>query len=322
MSMSANVYFHGQHPRTAQAALRDELLAGLRATPKAVSPKLLYDRRGSELFDRICEQPEYYPTRTEEAILSESVAAIAEVIGRDATLIELGSGVSRKIRQLLEALRPARYLGVDISRDFLRESTQCLADDYSWLEVHALHADFCQHVALPPGVPCERPVAFFPGSSIGNFTPSEAQEFLRGLHGLLPAGGGLLVGVDLIKETRILDAAYNDVAGFTAAFNRNLLVRLRNEFEGDLDTERFVHRAFYNEAESRIEMHLVSTDEQRIRVAGELFHFSSGETLHTENSYKYSVAGFQELAAGAGFVARATWTDRDALFSLHYLERT
>ncbi|WP_280178409.1 L-histidine N(alpha)-methyltransferase [Modicisalibacter radicis] len=216
---------------------------------------------------------------------------------------------------MLEALRPVRYLGVDISREFLRESTRCLADDYPWLEVHAIHADFCQRVALPPGVPCERPVAFFPGSSIGNFAPWEAQDFLRGLHGLLPAGGGLLVGVDLIKDARILDAAYNDAAGLTAAFNRNLLLRMRDEFEGDLDPQRFMHRAFYNAAESRVEMHLVSADEQRISVAGEQFHFSSGETLHTENSYKYSVAGFQTLAA------HAAWTDRDALFSLHYLER-
>lgn len=210
---------------------------------------------------------------------------------------------------------------MDISQEFLRESTQCLADDYPWLDVHAIHADFCQCVTLPPGLPCERPVAFFPGSSIGNFTPSDAQVFLRGLHSLLPAGGGLLVGIDLIKDTQILDAAYNDAAGLTAAFNRNLLVRMRDEFEGDLDPQRFAHLAFYNAAESRIEMHLVSADEQRISVAGEHFFFSAGETLHTENSYKYSVAGFKELAAGAGFVARALWTDRDALFSLHYLER-
>lgn len=319
--MNPFVTFHDQHSPEAAGSLSQELMVGLAATPKYTSPKFFYDRRGSELFDAICEQPEYYPTRTEEAILRAAVGEIAEVVGRDATLIELGSGASRKVRLLLEALHPACYLGVDISRDFLLDSTRRLAADYPWLEVHAACADFSQPMRWPEGLSGERPVAFFPGSSIGNFTPEEAEAFLVGLAQLLPHGGGLLIGVDLIKDRAILDAAYNDAAGITAAFNLNLLERLRRDFDTEVDPSRFHHLAFYNEAESRIEMHLVSRCDQAIHVAEERFFFAEGESLHTENSYKYSVAGFLELAGRAGFEPRAHWTDRDALFCIHYLER-
>ncbi|MGM8849532.1 L-histidine N(alpha)-methyltransferase [Salinicola halophyticus] len=174
---------------------------------------------------------------------------------------------------------------------------------------------------MPKGLACDHPVAFFPGSSIGNFTPQEAESFLHGLHSLLPVDSGLLIGVDLIKDTTILNAAYNDEAGVTAAFNLNLLERLCREFEADLDPQRFSHLAFYNEAQSRIEMHLVSDIAQEIEVAGEIFRFEAGETLHTENSYKYTLEGFQVLAGCAGFQARAEWVDDAALFSVHYLER-
>ncbi|MBA2780197.1 L-histidine N(alpha)-methyltransferase [Billgrantia kenyensis] len=318
--MQSRVRFHDQQTAEVAGSLHEELLAGLNATPKFTSPKFFYDRRGSELFDAICEQPEYYPTRTEESILRAAAAEIAEVVGRDATLIELGSGASRKIRLLLEALQPACYLGVDISRDFLLDSTRRLARDYPWLEVHAACADFSRPMAWPQGLSGERPVAFFPGSSIGNFTPEEAEAFLAGLHDLLPAGGGLLIGVDLIKEREILDAAYNDAAGVTAAFNLNLLERLRREFEAELEPASFRHRAFYNECDSRIEMHLVSLRDQAIRVAGESVEFEEGESLHTESSYKYSIDGFAELAGCAGFARRAHWTDRDGLFCIQYLE--
>ncbi|MBZ0331658.1 L-histidine N(alpha)-methyltransferase [Halomonas sp. ANAO-440] len=319
--MDPLVHFHNQHPPEAAASLCEELLAGLAATPKHTSPKLFYDRRGSELFAAICEQPEYYLTRTEEAILRAAAADIAEMVGRDATLIELGSGASRKVRLLLEALNPVCYLGVDISRDFLLASTHRLAKDYPWLEVHAACADFTRPMTWPEGLAGERPVAFFPGSSVGNFTPEEAKGFLEGLATLLPAGGGLLIGVDLIKDRAILDAAYNDAAGVTAAFNLNLLERLRHEFEAEVEPQAFRHSAFYNEADSRIEMHLVSLHNQAIRVAGERVDFEEGETLHTESSYKYSITGFRKLAGGAGFVPRAYWTDRHALFCIHYLER-
>ena len=325
MTMMSNtataVHFYDQQPPVASMSLRDELLQGLRSTPKTASPKFFYDLRGSELFDQICVQPEYYPTRTEEAILCDAADDIANVVGRDATLIELGSGASRKVRLLLEAVRPTSYLGIDISRDFLLDSTRRLAADYPWLEVHAACADFSQRMTMPEGMACDHPVAFFPGSSIGNFTPQEAESFLHGLHSLLPVDSGLLIGVDLIKDTKTLNAAYNDVAGVTAAFNLNLLERLRREFEADLDPKRFSHLAFYNEAQSRIEMHLVSDIAQEIEVAGEVFRFEAGETLHTENSYKYTIEGFQALAGRAGFQARAEWVDDAALFSVHYLER-
>ena len=319
--MEPVVRFHDQHPPEVVGSLHAELLMGLTATPKYASPKFFYDRRGSELFDSICQQPEYYPTRTEEAILSAAAADIAEVVGRDATLIELGSGASRKVRLLLEALHPACYLGVDISREFLLQSTRCLAVDYPWLEVHAACTDFSRPMTWPEGLSGERPVAFFPGSSIGNFTPEEAENFLRSLGQLLPDGGGLLIGVDLIKERAILDAAYNDAAGVTAAFNLNLLERLRREFEAEVEPAQFRHRAFYNERDSRIEMHLVSQCEQTMQLAGKQIEFSTGESLHTENSYKYSIDGFRELARRTGFESRAHWTDRDVLFSIHYLER-
>ncbi|MCG7600835.1 L-histidine N(alpha)-methyltransferase [Halomonas sp. McH1-25] len=318
---AAAVRFHDHQPPATSLSLRDELLQGLRASPKTSSPKFFYDLRGSELFDLICVQPEYYPTRTEEAILRDAAGDIADVVGKDATLIELGSGASRKVRLLLEAVRPTSYLGIDISRDFLLNSTRRLAADYPWLDVHAACADFSQRMTLPTGMACEHPVAFFPGSSIGNFAPEEAESFLRGLHSLLPSGSGLLIGVDLIKDEAILNAAYNDAAGVTAAFNLNLLERLRDEFEGDLDPATFSHHAFYDTAHSRIEMHLVSNVDQDIRVAGEIFHFERGETLHTENSYKYSADGFRTLAARAGFESRALWTDPDRLFSIHYLLR-
>lgn len=319
--MATTVHFHDrQRPEDGRAPL-DELLDGLRSSPRWVSPKFFYDWRGSELFDRICEQPEYYPTRTEEAILDAAAEEIAAAIGPQAALIELGSGASRKVRLLLEALRPSCYLGVDISRDFLLDSTHRLAEDYPWLEVHAACADFTRPLPMPEAVPARHPVAFFPGSSIGNFTPEAAQDFLLGLHSLLPPGGGLLIGVDLIKDRARLDAAYNDAAGLTAAFNLNLLRRLRDEFGATLDPGAFTHQAYYNADEARIEMHLVSDTDQTIGLAGDTFAFARGESLHTENSYKYSVEGFQALAGRAGFEPRGLWRDADSLFSLHYLTR-
>ncbi|QHD48598.1 L-histidine N(alpha)-methyltransferase [Halomonas sp. FeN2] len=319
--MSLAVQFHDLHPTPASTSLRDEILTGFRADQKFASPKFFYDQRGSELFDQICEQPEYYPTRTEEAILAEAADDIAEIAGHEATLIELGSGASRKVRLLLEAMRPSSYLGIDISRDFLLDSTRRLAADYPWLEVHAACADFCCNMALPDGLCCERPVGFFPGSSIGNFDPQAAEDFLCGLHSLLPTGSGLLVGVDLVKDKPTLEAAYNDAAGVTAAFNLNLLERLRHELHAKIDPANFVHQAFFNEAHSRIEMHLVSQLSQVVTIEGERFSFLEGETIHTENSYKYTVEGFQALAGRAGFEALSSWTDANSLFSVHYLTR-
>ncbi|WP_106476432.1 L-histidine N(alpha)-methyltransferase [Phytohalomonas tamaricis] len=321
--MALAVRFHDQqHTIDASHSFFDDTLAGLSASPKWASPKYFYDLRGSQLFDQICVQPEYYPTRTEEAILERAADDIAAIAGRDATLIELGSGASRKVRLLLESMHPSHYLGIDISKEFLLDSTRRLAADYPWLDVHAACADFSHAMTLPEALDDARPVAFFPGSSIGNFDPAAAEAFLLGLHALLPPGSGLLVGVDLVKDKDVLEAAYNDSAGVTAAFNLNLLERIRHELGADLDPARFSHRAFFNEEQSRIEMHLVSDMPQVANLGGKRIAFQAGETIHTENSYKYSVEGFQQLAARAGFSVRALWTDANDYFSVHYLERT
>jgi dimethylhistidine N-methyltransferase len=320
--MALAIRYHDQLTSNTGASLCDETLAGFAATPKWASPKFFYDRRGSELFERITEQPEYYPTRTEERILREAAGEIAGIAGPEADLIEFGSGASRKVRLLLEAMRPSSYLGIDISDDFLRSSTLRLAADYPWLDVHALCADFCDELHLPEGFDSVCPLAFFPGSSIGNFTPTQAQQFLTRLHSLLPVGSGLLVGVDLVKDKALLEAAYNDAAGVTAAFNLNLLERIRRELNSDIDPSRFMHGAIFNEGQSRIEMHLISREEQDVTIEGRRFHFHAGESLHTENSYKYSLASFAALGRSAGFESIAQWTDPRELFSVHYLKRT
>jgi dimethylhistidine N-methyltransferase len=296
-----------------------ELVAGLAARPRAISPKFLYDVRGSELFERICRLPEYYLTRTEISILKACAVEIAQRVDPDAVLVELGSGASEKIRLLLDAVHPRAYLGIDISRDFLRDATGRLARDYPWLAVHAACADFSQPLALtypPPELPR---LVFFPGSSIGNFTPEEAVDFLERLRPLVRPGGGLILGVDLQKDPRTIHAAYNDAEGVTAAFNRNLLHRLRREYGAKVDPDGFAHDATYNEKLGRVEICLVSLREQTIVLSGRSFGFTAGEPLHTEYSYKYTVDGFQALARLAGYDAEATWTDARRYFSVHYL---
>lgn len=294
-----------------------ELLRGLEQ--RSLPPKFFYDARGSELFESICHLPEYYLTRTETAILRANAADIARRAGAGAVLVELGSGASEKVRLLLEALRPVAYLGIDISREFLQSATRRLAQDYPWLAVHAACADFSQPLALrypPPGM---RRLVFFPGSSLGNFTPAEARVFLERLRPLVAPGGGFVVGVDLQKDPAVLHAAYNDSQRVTAAFNRNVLYRLRREYGAAVDPEAFAHEAVYNEDLGRIEMYLVSRSRQEIRLAGSRFRFSPGDRLQTEYSYKYTIDGFRALAQEAGFVAEAVWTDLRRYFSVHYL---
>ena len=311
------VRFHDESP--AVADFRAEVLRGLSARPKRIAPKFFYDERGSALFDEICGLPEYYIPRIEIGILKTAVQEIADLTGPHSLLIELGSGASRKVRLLLEALQPAAYLGVDISREFLLQATHRLARDYPWLEVHAACADLCrplQLAALPEG---RRRVAFYPGSSIGNFEPVEAQTFLAGLRPMLGIDGALLIGVDLKKDPAILHAAYNDAAGVTAMFNLNVLVRMQHELHVDLDVAAFEHRAFYNDVAGRIEMHLMSSKPQRLHVDGHRIALAAGESIHTENSYKYSVPEFHALAHDTGYAVERTWTDADAMFSVHYL---
>jgi dimethylhistidine N-methyltransferase len=305
--------------RPTPADVRAEVLEGLGRPVKRLPPKLFYDRRGSQLFDAITELPEYYPTRTEIAILREYGSEMADLIGRDNVLIELGSGSSLKIQTLLAALRPSVYVPVDISREHLLESAYALAERFPALAIRAACADYSSPFRLPLESDWTDLAAFFPGSSIGNFDPDEARLLLGRVAGLLGPGGRLLIGVDLPKDPAVLDAAYDDAQGVTAAFNLNLLTRINRELDGDFDLDAFAHRAFFDTDLSRVEMHLVSRIEQEVRVAGECFHFRAGETIHTESSYKYGVDAFQHLAADAGFVAERVWTDAQGLFSVQCL---
>lgn len=311
--------FHDYLPK--EDSFRSDVLKGLSLETKTLSPKYFYDQRGSELFEQICQQPEYYPTETEIGILRENRAEIAKLSGTGCELVEFGCGASKKIRVLLEGLRPKTYIGVDISRDFLIESTNKLSNDYPWLEVHGLCADLCEPITLS-GTPKGQRLGFFPGSSIGNFEPDEAIDLLRNFKSLLGTGGTLLIGVDLKKDHQTLTAAYNDSAEVTAQFNLNVLERMKNELDAVVNVSAFEHLAFYNGRLGRVEMHLVSTQPQNIEIDGEAFLFEEGETIHTESSYKYSVAEFQALCWRAGYEALRCWTDEDALFSVHLLRVT
>jgi len=310
--------FHDLAP--GEESFRDAVLKGLGRNPKSIPCKFLYDARGSALFEEICRLPEYYPTRTEIAILEQNAAAIAARIGPHSRLIEFGAGAITKARILLRAIdRPAAYVPVDISREHLRDAAISLAEDFPSLPVVAVCADYTRPFPLPalPG-PSGKRVGFFPGSTIGNFEPDAAVDFLANYAGILGPGGEMLIGVDLKKDPAVLDAAYNDRAGVTAEFNLNLLERINRELDGDLDIGRFEHVAFYNETEGRIEIYIRSLTNQEAWIAGTPILFAKDELIHTEYSYKYSVAEFCALAGRAGFRPVETWTDPAALFSVHY----
>jgi len=317
IAVSSQVRFHDYAP--ADSDFLAEVIAGLSQRPKAISPKFFYDRRGSELFDEICLQPEYYPTRTEIGILQDNAEDIAALIGDESVLVELGSGASEKVRLLFDALSPASYMGVDISKDFLLLATRRLAQDYPELEVHAVCADFSRQLELPERAQRGQVVAFFPGSSIGNFEPRAAVQFLRQVAGCVGRGGKLLIGVDLKKDIATLNRAYNDAAGVTAAFNLNLLQRMQDELDAELDIDAFSHLAFYNAVLGRIEMHLVSAREQAIVLEDEVFALAAQESIHTESSYKYRLDEFARLAGRAGFSVEQVWTDARQMFSVQLL---
>ncbi len=308
------------------AALTDdlaEILEGLSRPQKALSPKFFYDEEGSQLFERITEQPEYYPTQTELAIMREHADEMADLVGPQASLIEFGSGSSLKTRLLLKHLHdPAVYVPVDISRELLVASAESLDQEFPGLEVLPVVADFTHPFELPdPKIPPARNVVYFPGSTIGNFPPDGALELLKVMHGEAGADGALLIGVDLQKDKAVLEAAYNDTAGITAAFNLNLLVRLNREFGADFEIDAFEHVAFYNESAGRIEMHLRARSAQQVRIAKHVFRFRQGETIHTENSHKFTLAGFRDLAGRAGFAVEQVWTDENDWFSIQYCVR-
>lgn len=299
-----------------------DALASLAQPAGGFPPKYFYDEEGSRLFDAICEQPEYYLTRTEIALLERLGPEIADLAGPEASVIEFGSGSSVKIRTLLNALdRPRAYIALDISREHLLNAASAIAVDYPHVEVSAVCADFTQVFDWPPEVKPRhgRALGFLPGSTIGNLIASEAVDLLKVKAKMLGEGGALLIGVDLLKDPTILENAYNDANGVGAAFNYNLFVRLQKELGAELDLDGFRHEARFNPVEGRIEMHLVAQGPQTIKLAGQCFSFSDGDSIHTENSHKYSVPGFQGLAREAGFEPVKVWTDKDELFALHWL---
>ena len=305
----------------ARERLLSDALAGLLAPRKTLPCKYFYDERGSALFERICELDEYYPTRTELTILRARAGAMAASLGPDCLVVEYGSGSGIKTQLLLEHLeRPVAYVPVDISREHLLRSAAALSARYPALPVLPVCADFTQPFALPhPPRPPRRRAAYFPGSTIGNFAPAEARKFLTQVAELCGPGGALLIGVDLKKSRAVLERAYDDALGVTAEFNANLLRRLNRELGADFQLDRFAHRALWNEVEGRIEMHLVSRCAQEVRLAGRRIRFEAGETIHTENSYKYDLREFASLARSAGFEVEQVWVDGAALFSVQAL---
>jgi dimethylhistidine N-methyltransferase len=309
-------------PDAAREGFLADALAGLRRRPRTLPCKYFYDAEGSKLFDQICALPEYYPTRTELGILRAHVSEMARCIGPDALLIEYGSGSSVKTRMLLDRLaRPAAYVPVDISREHLFATALALRLDYPGLPVLPVCADFTAPFALPSAPrPEAKRVIYFPGSTIGNFSEPAAVALLAGVARRVGPGGGFLVGADLKKDPRVLERAYDDARGVTAAFDLNLLARMNRELDADFDLRRFRHRAVWVESASRIEMHLVSETEQVVHVGGERIDFARGESICTEHSHKYTLDGFARLARRAGLAVCSVWADRRRRFSVQYLE--
>jgi dimethylhistidine N-methyltransferase len=315
-----SVPFPSSHEGPATVFLR-EVLHGLSRPHKRLPCKYFYDEAGGQLFERICELEEYYPTRGELAILERHAPALAECLGTGVALIEYGSGSSRKTRLLLDQLRqPAAYLPVDINGEQLRQTARSLGRLYPHLQVQAVEADFTQPFALPAlHRPAARRVVYFSGSTIGNFEPPAARDLLAHIAQLCGPGGGLLIGVDLKKDPLVLHAAYNDRQGVTAAFNRNLLVRINRELHADFAPDRYDHYAFYNPLPGRIEMHLISRTSQTVHIGGTTFALDEGESICTEYSYKYSLADFARLTHHTGMRVRQIWLDERQLFSVQFL---
>ncbi|MGH8091974.1 MAG: L-histidine N(alpha)-methyltransferase [Chthoniobacterales bacterium] len=308
----------------ARSDFLEQAIAGLSSWPRILPPKFFYDERGSDLFQEICELPEYYVTRTETEILRRYVPEMAASIGENAEIVGFGTGAGVKTRMLLEHLEnPIAYVPVDISKQRLTDSAEALSHEMPALEVLPVCADYLQSLELP--APMRKPdhvAVFFPGSTIGNMQPEVACDFLMRVAPLCGHSGGLIIGVDLQKPREILEAAYNDSAGVTAAFNLNLLVRANRELDADFDLTRWRHRAIYNEKAARIEMHLLSEGGQLVHLGGREFYFAPGEKIITEFSYKHTIAGFTELAASAGFQFARVWTDSDHLFAVfHFTTR-
>ncbi len=318
MSIQPNPPASGASQTTSSAAatVRAELSAGLLAPDPHISPKYLYDVLGSRLFEAICALPEYYPTRTEAAIFDEHMEQIAQSVGAGVTLIDLGAGNCAKAARLFPALQPAQYVAVDISVDFMREALAQVQQRFPEMEMTGLGMDFSSGLNLPAAVRSARRVFFYAGSSIGNFAPAQALAFLRRIREACAEDGGLLIGVDLIKDKAILDAAYDDALGVTAAFNLNLLRHLNRLSGTDFDVRDWQHRAFFNVEKCRIEMHLEARSDLVVRWPGAQRSFAQGQRIHTENSYKYTPQAFCDLLAQAGFGAARVWTDARGWFAV------
>ena len=302
----------------ATPAVQAELIAGLSAPGAQISPKFLYDALGCKLFEAICELPEYYPTRTEAAIVARYGAELARVAGSGSTLIDLGAGNCAKAATLFPLLHPAQYVAVDISADFVRGAVERLQQRFPHIEMSALGLDFSSRLELPDTVRQEKRLFFYPGSSIGNFSPDEARAFLRRVRAQCDSEGGLLIGIDLVKDHTVLDAAYDDALGVTAAFNLNLLRHVNGLIGADFDVRQWRHRGFFNAAESRIEMHLEAVEELTVFWQGGERRFSKGERIHTENSYKYRQSAAVGLLEQSGLRTVQLWTDPNEWFALIY----
>ncbi|HST36302.1 MAG TPA: L-histidine N(alpha)-methyltransferase [Allosphingosinicella sp.] len=300
----------------ADPAFRADVLAGLAAPVPAIPARWLYDHRGSELFEEITRLPEYYPTRTETALLEQRSGEIAAMLGTGEAVVEFGSGSSAKTPILLRAIRPAAYVPIDISGAFLRESALALQAEFPGLPIHPVEADFTRPLALPAAIANMPKLGFFPGSTIGNFVARSAVDLLRAMAETLGRGARLVIGMDRIKDVDLLIRAYDDAAGVTAAFNLNLLHRINAELDGDIPVDAFRHRALWNDALSRIEMHLEALRDVAFSVFGQAFSFRAGETIHTENSHKYGYRDSRLMLRAAGWGVIGEWTDKDEWFSI------
>ena len=317
-SAASNVSFLDKHP--AMGDSREELLHGLQQAQKSINPKYFYDHRGSQLFDQITRLPEYYPTRTEIEILTRYRREISAACETGCLFIEPGSGNCEKARLLLNDLRPSAYVPVDISADFLQGAATQIGSEYPWLTVRAVCADFNHSWSFVEDLPEGKRVVFYPGSTIGNLEPGAAVAFLKRVRKVLGVNGGALMGVDLHKSSERLNAAYNDSAGVTAQFNLNILRRVNELLDAEFEPDSFRHHAFYDGEKQRIEMHLISERAQTVLCNGTPIDFAQGESIHTENSYKYTLQGFTELAQSAGLCIEHSWLDDEELFSVHYLK--
>ena len=297
-------------------AFHADVLAGFQSRPRAIPARWFYDLRGSELFEQITDLPEYYPTRIERAILGDKAGEIGEAIGAGRAVVEFGSGSSAKTPLLLEAIDPAAYVPIDISGEFLRESADSLSADFPNLPVYPVEADFTHRVPLPDAIADMPKLGFFPGSTIGNFIPPFAVDFLRAMKDTLGTGAMLLIGMDRVKGEDVLVPAYDDAAGVTAAFNLNLLERINRELAGNIPIDAFRHRAIWNDMLARIEMHIEAERDVRFSVAGQEFEMAMGETIHTENSHKYGPRDARILLRAGGWTVTQEWTDAAGQFAL------